>query len=238
MCSPGDLVRLQCVVYNAANIKWYHSQNGNAMELNITTGDRYIANETSVPSSYRFQNCTGDNWRNYEITFCYNKSDNGSYWCQIVTAGNIQLELSIPWIVGTSTSNVTMCGSAGDTDPKCVVGPTATPTLSSTTVLAQDYSTSAVGTTVKPFVSATTMTHSPVETPSVPSSSTATPSTVPPFTDCTVGGTSCFVYLAAGLGGLAFIAVLLIVIVIVLALISAKRGKRKGKGEKKRGQLL
>jgi len=101
MCSPEDLLRLQCTVYNAANIKWYHSQNGNAMELNTTTGGRYIANETSVPSSYRFQNCTGDNWQNYEITFSYNKSDSGSYWCQIVTAGNIQLELSIPWRVET-----------------------------------------------------------------------------------------------------------------------------------------
>jgi len=106
------------------------------------------------------------------------------------------------------------------------------PTLSSTTVLAQDYSTSAVGTTVKPFVSATTRSHSPVETPSVPSSSTATLSTAPssttPPVGCTVGGTSCFVYLAAGLGVLAVIVVLLVVIIIVLLL---RRGKKKGKGE-------
>ena len=171
-----------------------------------------------------------------------NKSDNGSYWCQIVTAGNIQLELSIPWIAGTSIPNVTTCGTAGDTDPKCVVRPTATPTLSSTTALAQDYSTSAVGTTVKPFVSATTMTHSPVETPSVPSSSTATPSTSPsspaPPAGCTVGGTSCFVYLGAGLGALTVIVLLLIVIVIVLVFISVKRGKKKGRGANICGLLL
>ena len=236
MCSPGYLVRLQCIVYNAANIKWYHSQNGNPMELNTTTGDGYIANETSsVPSGYRFENCTGNNWRYYQLIFNYSESDSGSYWCQIVTAGNIQLELSEPWMVDTVDSpEVTECGAAGDTDPKCVVGPTAMPKLSSTTVLAQDYSTSAVGTTVKPFVSATTMTHSPVETPSVPSSSTATPSTSPsspaPPAGCTVGGTSCFVYLGAGLGVLTVIALLLIVIVIVLVFISVRRGKKKGRG--------
>jgi len=196
--------------------------------MELTTGDRYIANETSVPSG-RFENCTGDNWRNYEITFSYNKSVSGSYWCQIVTAGNIQLELSIPWIVKTVDFPNVTCGAAGNTSSKCVVGPTAAPTLSSTTVLAQDYSTSAVGTTVKPFVSATTMTHSPVETPSVPSISTATPSTAPPA-GCTVGGTSCFVYLGAGLGVLVVIVVLLIVIVIVLVFISVRRGKKKGKG--------
>jgi len=151
-----------------------------------------------------------------------------------VTAGNIQLELSIPWIVETSIPNVTACGTAGDTDPNCVVGPTAMPTLPSTSVLAQDSSTSPVGTTVKPFVSATTMTHSPVETPSVPSRSTATPSTAPssttPPAGCTVGGTSCIVYLGAGLGALAVIVVLLVVTVIVLLL---RRGKKKGKGERK-----
>ena len=224
-------MRLQCVVYNAANVKWYHSQNGNAvelnttnaMELNTTTGDRYIANETSAPSGSRFENCTGGNWRYYQLLFNYSESDNGSYSCQIVTAGNIQLELSEPWMVGTTKFNITACspGSGLDTDHKCVVGLTAAPTLSSTTVLAQDYSTSAVGTTVKSFVSATTMTHSPVETPSTP--------TAPPA-GCTVGGTSCFVYLGAGLGVLTVIALLLIVIVVVLVFISVRRGKKKGKG--------
>ena len=238
-------------MYNAANVKWYHSQNGNAvelnttnaMELNTTTGDRYIANETSAPSGSRFENCTGGNWQYYQLIFNYKESDSGSYWCQIVTAGNIQLELSEPWMVDTVDSpEVTECGAAGDTDPKCVVGPTAMPKLSSTTVLAQDYSTSAVGTTVKPFVSATTMTHSPVETPSVPSSSTATPSTAPsspaPPAGCTVGGTSCFVYLGAGLGALTVIVLLLIVIVIVLVFISVKRGKKKWRGANICGLLL
>ena len=197
------------------------------MELNTTTGGRYIANETSAPSGSRFENCTGGNWQYYQLIFNYNESDSGSYWCQIVTAGNIQLELSELWMVGTTEFSITACspGSGLDTDHKCVVGLTAAPTLSSTTVLAQDYSTNAVGTTVKSFVSATTMTHSPVETPSTP-----TPPTVPPAASCTVGGTSCFVYLAAGLGGLAVIVVLLVVIVIVLLL---RRRKKKEKGERK-----
>lgn len=238
-CPAGAILRLQCVVYNAANIfqvKWYHSQNENPTELNTTTGGRYTANETSVPP---YHGCTGDDWRLYQLIFNYNETDSGSYWCQIVTAGSIHLDLSEPWMVDTvNFPNETACVPAGDTDSKCVAQPTATPILSSTTVLAQDSSTSAEGVTTKPLVSATTTTHSPVETPSVPSSSTAPPSTSPPSTTlpagCTVGGTSCsVVYLAAGLGVLAVIVVLLVVIVVVLVCISVRRGKKEGKGEMK-----
>jgi len=155
-----------------------------------------------------------------------------------LSASNIQLELSEPWMVDTASSSFpifTECGTGINTAPKCAVKqPTAAPTTSSTTVLAKDYST---GTTVKPFVSATTMSHSPVETPSVPSSSTATPSTAPPLTtppaDCTVRGTPCFVYLGAGLGALTVIVLLLIVIVIVLVFISVRSRKKRRKGERK-----
>jgi len=201
---------------------------------------------TSVPPSSRFENCTGDGWQLFQLYFNYSETDSGSYWCQIVTVDNMYLELSEPWMVDTSTNsgNVTECGIVGNTDSKCVAPATATSTLSSTT---QDYSTSTVGTTTKPFVSATTMIRRPAETPRIPShsgappfttlASTAPSSTTPPA-DCTVGGTSCFVYLGAGLGGLAVIVVLLIVIIIVLVLISVRRGKKKGKGEKKYGKIL
>ena len=239
-CPAGAILSLQCGVYNAANImqvKWHHRpENGNLTELNTTTGGRYIV---SVSPN---QGCTGGDWRLYQLTFDYNETDSGSYWCQIVTAGNIHLELSEPWMVDTiNLPNVTTCANAGGTDSKCVAQPTATPTLSSTAVFAQDFSTSAEGATTKPLVSATTTTHRPVETPSsstVPSASPTSPSTTLPSTDCTVGGTSCLVYLAAGLGVLAFIVVLLVVIVIVLVCISVRRGKKKGKGEMKSGFTL
>ena len=231
-CPAGAILSLQCGVYNAANImqvKWHHRpENGNLTELNTTTGGRYIV---SVSPN---QGCTGGDWRLYQLTFDYNETDSGSYWCQIVTAGNIHLEL--PWMVDTiNLPNVTTCANAGGTDSKCVAQPTATPTLSSTAVFAQDFSTSAEGATTKPLVSATTTTHRPVETPSsstVPSASPTSPSTTLPSTGCTVGGTSCFVYLAAGLG---VVVVLLVVVVIALVWISVKRGKnsKKGKGEKK-----
>jgi len=98
------------------------------MELN-TTGSRYIVNETSAPSGSRFENCTGDNWRNYQLIFYYNESDSGSYWCQIVTAGSIQLELSELWMVDTTEVNISECSPGPDTNPKCVVEPTATLTV-------------------------------------------------------------------------------------------------------------
>jgi len=96
LCPPGALLSQQYVVYNAAQVKWYHSQNGSLTELDTTSGGRYTVNQTSVPSSSRFENCTGDDWQHYQLSFDYSESDSGSYWCQILSAGNIQLELSKP----------------------------------------------------------------------------------------------------------------------------------------------
>jgi len=226
LCPLRALLGLRCVVYNATNIiqvKWYHSQNGNPTELDTAIGGRYTVSNTSVPPSSRFENCTGDGWQLFQLYFNYSETDSGSYWCQIVTVDNMYLELSEPWMVDTSTNsgNVTECGIVGNTDSKCVAPAIATPTLSLTTALIdQDYYDSISTLDAQ----ATTTVHSPFETPSVPSSSTALLSTIPSPTappsaaaGCSVEGTPCFVHgLTIGLGSLTVIVAFLVIMIVIL----------------------
>ena len=173
---------LPCVVYNSTGpieVRWYHSQNGipaEPEELNITTGGRYTVEELEQSrSNSRYANCTeGDQLYWNTLEFDYSKADSGSYWCHIVIDGGILLKLSEPWtVVLSSSGDLTTCGTASQTDPKCVGQ--IIPILASTTHLVQN-----------------TPTHSPVQThssfPETPSASN-TSSTLPSdATGCTLGG--------------------------------------------------
>ena len=209
-------MNLPCVVYNATGpiqVRWYHSQNGNpadAEELNITAGGRYTVEESEQsPSNSRYESCTeGDQLYQSALEFNYSEGDIGSYWCRIVIGGDILLELSEAWTV-LSINGPAMCGTASQTDPKCAGQIVTTPALPSTILLDQSTPTSVVGTTSELSVSVTTVTHSPVETPSAlttsaPSVPSSNYSSAPPSPEC--GGTPCSVYgLAAGVEALTLI---------------------------------
>ena len=232
---------LTCTVYNATGpiqVRWYHSQNGNpagAEELNITAGGRHTVEESELSSSNsRYQSCTeGDQLYRNALNFIYTEADSGFYWCRIVIGGDTPLELSEPWTV-QSISGLPACGPGSQTDPKCAVQIASIP--ASTILLVQGTPTSVVRTTSEPSVSATTVTHSPVQThssvetlsawstsvPSVPSSYS---SSAPPSPEC--GGTPCFVHgLAAGLGALTLILLVTTVSVLVCIKLYRQRAKR------------
>ena len=253
-CSSGGLVSLQCVVYNTTGpiqVRWYHSQNGDPEELNITAGGRYTVEESkqSPSASSRYANCTkGDQLYWNVLNFSYSDGDSSSYWCRIVTDGDILLELSEAWTVQSITGGPAVCGPGGtasQTDPKCAGQ--ISPILASTTLLVQSTPTSVVGATSELLNAIThgpvqthslVQTHSPVQTHSLVQahSPVQTPSAFSTSssdaTGCTLGGVSCFVYLGAGLGALAVIVALLVVVVIALVHISVKIQKKKRKGER------
>ena len=196
-----------CISISSAEVTWYYGQTENSTcELNITVGAKCTLKKE--PLNYT-NNASCSDLKLYQYEYTGIEADLASYLCHIVT----HLELLEDCTVKSTGNNAIACDSGlpvcaycqSQTNPKCAAQITTTPVLPSTTLLAQSNSTGSASATSEP-------------TPSVPSSINAT--------GCTLGGVSCFVYLAIGLGALVVTVVLLVVVIIVLVHISVKRGKK------------